>query len=427
MADSVFKGGSFSPLRADISPTAANKSAAHFALTFPAFSFSCTSANFTRTNPTPTMPNPTPHDELFKATFSIVSQAAAFLQTWLPEEIRDRLDFSTLQRDPDTYVDEQLQEHLMDMVYACGWKDGRDRIRVSFLFEHKSRVSPRLYFQLLRYLSNIYDKLSEKNEKPGPVIPVVIYHGKAKWEKRDFSTYFKLPEPSLGRFLPLFDYFFHDLRDMSDSMLVSGKAGHLLRRAFLLMKYQHRPEEFERREITRIIFIFTVEERSALSQDEMLRILKILFHYFVSAYPKKTENMVRKQLEETPEMAGILKGSIADAWIRKARKEGLEKGLEVGERKEKLIFGFEEKVVLLSRLMEKRFDVGVMADISGLPPVFVEEFAKGYNLASLQRLLQSVALARQAKEPVAAAEALRRGMKAYGLSEQAMEGYFTAV
>jgi predicted transposase/invertase (TIGR01784 family) len=216
------------------------------------------------------MPYPTPHDELFKATFSIASQAAAFLQTWLPEEISEKLDLSTLQRDPDTYVDEQLQEHLMDMVYTCKWKNSHETVKVSFLFEHKSRVSPRLYFQLLRYLSNIYDKLSEKSEKPGPVVPIVIYHGKAKWEKRDLPAHFTLPEPSLCRFLPLFDYLFHDLRDISDSILVSQQAGYLLRRAFLLMKYQHRPEEFEKKEMTEKIFIFTVEEKTSLSQDEML-------------------------------------------------------------------------------------------------------------------------------------------------------------
>jgi hypothetical protein len=137
--------------------------------------------------------------------------------------------------------------------------------------------------------------------------------------------------------------------------------------------------------------------------------------------------MVRKQLEKNPEMAGILKGSIADAWIKKARKEDLEEGLEAGEKKEKLIFRFEEKVTLLSRLIEKRFYAGVIVDISGLSPVFVQEFIAGYNQESLQRLLQSIALARQTKEPEAAAEKLRQGMTAYGLREETIEGYFTAM
>jgi hypothetical protein len=145
--------------------------------------------------------------------------------------------------------------------------------------------------------------------------------------------------------------------------------------------------------------------------------------------------MVRKELEKNPEMAGILKGSIADAWIRKAREEGLEEGreegreegLEAGEMKEKLILRFEEKVALLSKLVEKRFDAGVIADLSSLSTVFVQDFISGYNQESLQRRLQSIELARQTKEPEAAADILRQGMATYGWSKESMEDYFTAM
>jgi hypothetical protein len=92
-----------------------------------------------------------------------------------------------------------------------------------------------------------------------------------------------LPEPSLHRFLPLFDYLFHDLRDISDSILVSKKAGYLLRWAFLLMKYQHRSEEFEKKEMAEKIFIFTVEEKSALSQDVQDAVSKDLAICFAGA------------------------------------------------------------------------------------------------------------------------------------------------
>jgi predicted transposase YdaD len=63
-----------------------------------------------------------PHDDLFKATFAIQSQAKAFLQQFMPSDVLDGLDFSTLERDPDSYVDEQLKSHFTDMVYSCQWK-----------------------------------------------------------------------------------------------------------------------------------------------------------------------------------------------------------------------------------------------------------------------------------------------------------------
>jgi predicted transposase YdaD len=41
-----------------------------------------------------------PHDQLFKEAFSHVENAAAFFQNYLPSELRDRLDFSTLKLAP---------------------------------------------------------------------------------------------------------------------------------------------------------------------------------------------------------------------------------------------------------------------------------------------------------------------------------------
>jgi hypothetical protein len=45
----------------------------------------------------------------------------------------------------------------------------------------------------------------------------------------------------------------------------------------------------------------------------------------------------------------------------------------------------------------------------------------------VQWLLQFIELARQTKEPEAAADILRQGMATYGLSKVSMEDYFTAM
>lgn len=59
-----------------------------------------------------------PHDKFFKETFSRTDIAGDFLQAYLPESVRSGLDISSLQRDVDSYVDEELSEHFADLVFS---------------------------------------------------------------------------------------------------------------------------------------------------------------------------------------------------------------------------------------------------------------------------------------------------------------------
>jgi predicted transposase YdaD len=83
----------------------------------------------------------TPHDELVKAVLSIPSQMEAFLRQWMPPFIRNGLVFSTLSRETDSFVDDNLRQQFSDIIYSCNWRGSRgDPLRVSFLLEHKSFV-----------------------------------------------------------------------------------------------------------------------------------------------------------------------------------------------------------------------------------------------------------------------------------------------
>ena len=65
-------------------------------------------------------------------------------------------------------------------------------MRIAVLPEHKSYTEPYIHFQLNRYMLTVWDtQLSEK--KPVlPIIPVVVYHGRRRWQKRDMRAYFEL-------------------------------------------------------------------------------------------------------------------------------------------------------------------------------------------------------------------------------------------
>jgi len=51
-----------------------------------------------------------PHDKLFKAVFSDVEETAEFLHLYLPEPLRDLIDWKTLRLVEGTFIDEELTD-----------------------------------------------------------------------------------------------------------------------------------------------------------------------------------------------------------------------------------------------------------------------------------------------------------------------------
>ncbi|MEZ0541285.1 Rpn family recombination-promoting nuclease/putative transposase [Fibrella arboris] len=150
-----------------------------------------------------------PHDRYFKETFAQTDILADFLNVYLPETLRNQLDFSSLEREFDTYTDETLSEHFADLVFTARLTD--QPVRIAVLLEHKSYTEPYIHFQLNRYVLTVWDaQLSEK--KPLlPIIPVVVYHGRRRWKKREIRSYFEQLPDAVSPYVPSFDYVLIDL------------------------------------------------------------------------------------------------------------------------------------------------------------------------------------------------------------------------
>ena len=106
-----------------------------------------------------------PHDHLFKSTFSDPRIAADYIRNFLPLDLTSQLDLSSLELAPGSYVNEELEEYLSDVVYRC--KYGQEEIKLSLLFEHKSQPDGIIYLQLLRYLLEAWDQQPKKKEGLG--------------------------------------------------------------------------------------------------------------------------------------------------------------------------------------------------------------------------------------------------------------------
>jgi hypothetical protein len=126
-------------------------------------------------------------------------------------------------------------EHYSDLLYRVQLKAGNEAY-VYLLFEHKSTPAPRVALDLLRYLVRIWDFLGKRgNKTPLPaILPLVIYHGKARWRiAHSFSHLIDAPE-ALRPYLLEFTYLLTDLSHLRDEE-IQGEV--ILRMGLWILKY----------------------------------------------------------------------------------------------------------------------------------------------------------------------------------------------
>lgn len=81
-----------------------------------------------------------PHDALFKFTFSDIEHVVGELRTILPAGLVRQIDFGSLERVPETFVDEWLIGRRSDVLFSA--QIGGRRAFLYLLVEHQSTVDP---------------------------------------------------------------------------------------------------------------------------------------------------------------------------------------------------------------------------------------------------------------------------------------------
>ncbi|MBO0858250.1 MAG: Rpn family recombination-promoting nuclease/putative transposase [Chloracidobacterium sp.] len=137
-----------------------------------------------------------------------------FSTNYLPPGIAAALDLSALELVKDSFIDDELREHISDLLYRVNLKRGGGALSY-ILFEHKSGPDDWVAFQVLRYEVRIWETMRRNGAKNLPLIfPLVFYHGREKWKvARQFSALF--PTEDLDQFRKYLPEFEHHLCDFS--------------------------------------------------------------------------------------------------------------------------------------------------------------------------------------------------------------------
>lgn len=128
---------------------------------------------------------PVSHDAMLKALLDEPGYLMALAQDYLPPDIAKQIDPNVPPQQLDgSFVDPKLRSSQTDRLYELTFKGGGTAC-LYLLVEHKSQPDGRIFEQLLRYQARIMEKHGDQGAAARraypPVFPLVIYHGKGRW------------------------------------------------------------------------------------------------------------------------------------------------------------------------------------------------------------------------------------------------------
>ncbi len=263
-----------------------------------------------------------PHDRFFRYFLGHPERARVFIRHFLPPQVVDHLDLSTLEAVDASFVDTELRSHQGDLLFRTRLRGGAEAY-IYFLFEHKSYPDPWVGWQVLRYMVRIWEGMWRERKGLVPIVPVVVYHGERAWQApTEFAALLGVPE-GMRPHVPDFAYLLYDLNVIEDSRL---QVDAMLAAGLLLMKYIRRPELRERlKEVARLM-------GEVMGAETGIEAVIALLRYLAEAGQYVTEGDVERVVEALPR-GGDIMATVAQKWLEqgllKARREDILMLLEV--------------------------------------------------------------------------------------------------
>jgi len=263
-----------------------------------------------------------PHDRFVRRFLGDTDQVRDFVRWQLPPDVLADLNLSSIRPSSESFVDNTLREGLSDLVFDVKLSSGADAY-VVLLFEHKSTAERRTVFQVLRYIVGINDQ-RERNKQPlCCVIPLVLYHGRGRWNvARTMRELIDSPE-SLRCYIPDFTLPLLDLSQCSDEEL-RGESVFL---AYMsLLKYIKRDELPDR--LPEILGLF----RKLLPPATALESFETILRYLATGTDRVSRAELISVVTQVIETEGnSIMPTIAEQWKQEGRQEGRQEGIERGE------------------------------------------------------------------------------------------------
>ncbi|HEX4966821.1 MAG TPA: Rpn family recombination-promoting nuclease/putative transposase [Thermoanaerobaculia bacterium] len=262
------------------------------------------------------------HDHGYRRLFSHPEMVADLLRGFVREAWVHELDFSTLERVPDTYTTRKLRSRReSDVVWRVRW--GKDRwLYVYLLLEFQSTVDPFMALRFMVYLGLFYQNLLRHHEltpdgKLPPVLPLLLYNGRAPWGAvLDVSELIDRVPGGLEQYRPQLRYCLLDEERIADSELESLRN---LAAALFRLEKSRGPQDIER-VLAALLDWLGEPELAELKRSFADWITEVLL-------PGRAPGIKIPQVADLQEVKSMLAERVIE-WTQQWKQEGLEEGLE---------------------------------------------------------------------------------------------------
>ncbi len=291
-----------------------------------------------------------PHDKFFKQSMANRQVASEFFKTHLPAELLEKIDFSTLELQKETFIDEAYKSHAADVVYQV--RLGQAPAYLYVLCEHQSEVDKIMAFRLLVYTVRIME-LHEKrySDQPLPLVyPIVVYTGENPWDAPlDFFELFGEQQAS-AREVWLKPYPLIDVQRLDNAVLRKQLWSGLMQFVLKFRYIQELATAYQ------IVFPWLSE----IEQHQGIALGKNVLQYLIDGIETNNQQLFIEKAKEylLPELRGE-----AMTLAQLFEKQGFEKGMQKGK-----LEGMQEALLATAKkLVLEGLSITKIEQVTGLP------------------------------------------------------------
>jgi predicted transposase/invertase (TIGR01784 family) len=299
-----------------------------------------------------------PHDAFVRSILSDERNAIDFFKTSLPSEISSILSLENLELTKETFISKKFKESRTDLLFKVPLQNSDSSIYIYLLFEHKSYYDPKIFFQLLEYLSKIYTFQQKNHDELRVVLPFVFYHGEKSWDLgNSFLDNFPNKSnlsPHLHKFIPNFSIQLFQLKSKSEEFLTDNLALKVYLRIIQIIRDE--PKEL----LSKLREIFTTLSAET-NPEKRIDIFQTLLDYLFTAR-KDSEDLLEKEIFAIME----------DDFMNILERKKLEGKIE-GEIKGKLEGRFELSLETAKKMREEGDSIEKIIRITGLTEAQLRE------------------------------------------------------
>jgi hypothetical protein len=287
-----------------------------------------------------------------------------------------RLDFSTLERVPSTFLTRnKMLRRESDVIWRLRWQGEERWLYVYLLLEFQSTVDPFMAVRMMTYLGLLYESLIPRHQTPEgllpPVLPLVLYNGNVRWGAAQDIAELVETVPGLQLYQPRLRYCLLDQGRIAVSELGSLQN---LATALFRLERSRGPEDL-------------VDILPALLQslkDPALAELRRAFATLLRdvLLPARLPGVeIPEKMADLQEISVMLAENVMD-WTREWEQNGFEKGVEqtMSALRKVLLGKLEERFGALPDAARQRVEaLGSLQELADL----ISRQATAPSLASL--------------------------------------------